>query len=902
MQAAYSAFRTTISSLLLDELVQRGVPETRPLRLADSVVYLPSPSSSLPSSKEPALSLVQPPAIKVTIPPPSLNQSAIYVLSSVCELSFTPPTSDLPHNTPLVLAPVDLPATLVRTLSRVPHDHVARLASEWRHELDRARIPEDERNDYLLCVLDLPNAKDSQDRIEVIWPRALVIVDSLRKSSPPDDRHPPEAGPAAASQGAHEEPAATSSKSLETVVSREKENRPARGSPQLVRRADSSLRRRGFADRAFGTKSAATSRRPSAVSDEHAVASTAREGGGKNVVRRRTGSVWGWMGDEGKRREDEREEEKKRKEREEKERAERAKHEKDAEQDKGRAQVFVPTGAAAPINMRTPMSLGTSSTEAPSPAELYQPLGSSTGHSDPAVHASTAEAHVGDAAHAMEIDFGADVYPSPAEPGLLNGSAAQPASSAPMSALDAAFSEFDWGDGTFGTSGVGRGERDEGHDRGYSDGGLLGLTDDDFSFFDAPTPAPASSALATSIGLSMTAPTSTDVGDPTFPALPNNAGIDTGFDLFSTAPPHFTATAPTSLPYTSDGVFGSATSPHFLQQSPAATFPFGALDPLTPNALGLAGPSPHDPTPSAGIFGTLAQAPPAMPEISVTTPMSSTSPAALSFSPLLAQSAATFAPAQHVLGSVHQCGGFEPLPFATSQSESDAKYDPRKGKFGLPSPDSDHEARAARPHEDDEGHLRRWYEAVCNPRLAVAQRLRRPKGTAALSESVATVGRSDSDPRPWTRRLSITSFVPFSGEGATPASFVLDPADVEVTDVVSDSDDAMDVDGGEPESRSVGSEVEDDDTSTSLRLLWSSCHSALLVEPQAVRRKKRPEASTGTGREAPPAAADTARELTYALIAEQVVVNSEFREPAKLESVDSPGLGTPKLAACSAAR
>ncbi|BGP07014.1 hypothetical protein JCM10049v2_002844 [Rhodotorula toruloides] len=865
-QAAYSAFRSTISSLLLDELVQLGALETRPLRIGDSVVYLPRPPPTAP--KEPALSLARPAAIKVSIPPPSLNQSAIFVLSSVSELSFTASTSDLSPDTPVVLAPADIPATLVRPLARLSFAQVARLSSDWRTELDRAYIPEDERNDYLLCALDLPDSPSAEDRIEIVWPRALVIVDESRRSASHGGQAPQQASPAAP----HE--AHAPSKSGEIRFAKEKENCPVRASPQLVRRADSSLKRRIFADRALAAKSAAPSRRPSATEGEQTVVVRTGAGDGPNVVKSRTGSVWSWIGDEGARREEEREEERQRKEREEQERAEHIKQEKG----KGAAPTAAPTGAAAPINMRTPMSLGTSSTEAPSPAELYQPSIGPAGASDSAVHASTAEAQAGSGPHAMEIDFGgADVYPSPAEPGPSASTSVQPASSAPMSALDAAFSEFDWGDGTFGTSGTGRGGRDEGHDRGYDDGGLLGLTDDDFSFFDAPTPAPGASALATSIGLSMTAPASTAVGDQSFSALPNVAGIDSGFDLFSVAPTHFPAAAPTSLPFTSDGVFGSGTLPHFLQQSPATIFPFGALDSLTPNALGLAAPSPHALTPSAAVFDPLAHLPPSMHDVSITTPVSTTSPAVISYSPLLAQAAAIFAPTQRGLSSLGQLGSFQPLAFATSSS--DDKYDPRKGKFGLPSPDSDNEGRAARLVEDEEGQLRLWYQAICDPRYLMAQRLRRPKSTAKPSDPAG---------RPWTRRLPANPFVSVAGDGATPSSLALESADVDLPDVDSDSEDAMDVDDGDGDTGSTESGVEDSDSTTEAEALKSSCHAALLVDPGAVRRQKR--LTTETRRNAPLAAADSARELIYALVAEQVVINSEFREPVKLACAKDAGL------------
>ncbi|BGP23717.1 proteophosphoglycan ppg4 [Rhodotorula toruloides] len=882
MQAAYAAFRSTVSSLLLDELVQHGAPEALPLRLADSVVYLPRLPSA--ASKESPLSLVRPPAIRVSIPPPSLNQSTIFVLSSISELSYGAPTPVLLPDTPLLLAPVDFPATLVRTLIQLPPDHLARLSSDWRDELNRACIPDEERDDYLLCALDLPDWSRSQDRIEVVWPRALVIVDESRKSSSHDERVASQAGPAASLEAHGGEASRADGKSNETRLAKEKENRPVRASPQQVRRADSLLNRRSFAERAVGARSAtASSRRSGTTEGEQAVARLGT-GDGPNVLRRRTDSVWSWMGDEGTRREEEREEERKRKEREEQERVERLRQEKGAEQEKGKgdASTVAPAGAAAPINMRTPMSLGTSSTEAPSPAELYQPLSGSAGPSDAATRASTAAAQAGSAPHAMESDFGgADVYPSPAEPGSSASALAQTASSAPMSALDAAFSEFDWGDGTFGTSGMGRAARDEGHDRGFDDGGLLGLTDDDFSFFDAPTPAPGSSALATSIGLSMTAPTSSVVGDQSFSALPDVAGIDSGFDFFSTAPPHFTATASTSLPFTSDGVFGSASTPHFLQQSPTTTFPFGALDPLTPNALGLAAPSPHAPTPSAGIFGSVAHLSPKAHNVSVTTPTSTISPAAISYSPLLAQGEASPVPTQQALGSLGPLDGFHPLAFASPQSNSDAKYDPRKGKFGLPSPDSDNEGRAARVVDDEEGHLRRWYQAVCDPRYLVAQRLRRPK---------ATVASSDSTSRSWTRRLPVNPFVPIVVDGATPVSLMFEPADAEFLVAESDSEDAMDVDASETDSRGLGVGVEDDDSPSVRKLLASSCHAALLAEPRAVRHRHLKRVKAQATRAAPPVTLDSARELTYALIAEQIVINSEFREPVKLADAKDAGL------------
>ncbi|GAA5936045.1 hypothetical protein JCM3775_003565 [Rhodotorula graminis] len=899
VQAAYESFRSAISNILLDELVQQPVPDTRCVRLGASVVFLPlaAPTSSTSSSIRFA-PLSPRPALELSLAPLALNRSSIHLQSRLAHLALAPLPPHVDAGARVRLAPLDARATFLRAL-RLPSSRRAQLDAEWTPHVAGAcgSVAEPDRTQYVLCALDAPGgtAATSGDRVEVVWPRALVLLDGEREQAPSAARDGEQK--AAASEPSPERPAAATSAAPVTsaVAPVAPPSRAFPGAPlrarlagQLLLRGRTSGRRRG--------------------SEGSSAGDVGQAGAFRSPVKRRTGDVWRWMGDEGRRREEERENAARReaeKDARDKEAAEAQAPESAAGKDDDKVVASAHLPAAAPINMRTPMSLGASSTEAPSPAELFSsslhPIHAGAAHPPPPSSTVGGHDQSHDTLHGMDIDFGLGMYPSPAEPAGPHAPAPV-STSAPMSTLETAFPEFDWGDGTFGTSGMsggggggaggggggqGGGRGNDGNGGGYDDGIMLGLTDDDFSFFDAPTPGPGVSSLALSMPPPPLAPVAGDLGLSTMPSV---SGMDAAFDLFSSsAPSDLPGMTSTVSTFAADPALTSTTSPQFPEgPSPALPFSFGAFDALTPNALELASTSPGAAALAAGPYSP------------VVLPTASATPASLalvphtphpvSYSPIIVGHASP----QVSPGRARALSAFEPVAFDPAQAALDDKYDPRRGKFGLPSPDSDHEGRALVHPSAQSKDRRSWYSAVCDPRIALAERLRRqrlgpakpPTQSSRLhcgASSSATAAAAPPPPPPhraWVRRRlgAALGLVGGSIEGGSPSTsqHTADEADSEQSSSDSEKDDAMDVDRSPRAGRDSDDEPHDAEADRSLDAAFSS---SLLAAVSFVKRGV--EASSAAQyvlSSQDGAKVDPARDLTYHVVTEHLMHLPDLRD------------------------
>ncbi|GAA5974538.1 hypothetical protein JCM5350_001181 [Sporobolomyces pararoseus] len=782
---AHSNFLSAVEDLLISEAITTSLTSTGTWKKMDnSLVYLPPSSSfsSLPDFMDSNASPNSPrkrsqPLASSTTFRTTLQRSTIFVQTRIEELPYRPfplsnSSSPPPVGCPVLLAPLGLRARLIRRTvlddASYSDERVVQLMEKWRIHLDGSNL-EIEGKDWITCKLELGDESEKYlegQENEVVWPTELVIVDGTRlplvhspesspeKPLPTDISHDEEPTQqlghlSVTSPDAKFPPPPFTTPELSTSLPPDRSR--ARPGPLLPSPYDSSSRK------LLAAKALGRSRRKGRDLEEETKLP-------RDPLSRRTDEVWRWMEDETARKVKEAEEKLAREQKEKEEEEERKKHE-ELEKKKPNTSKNAPPPAAAPINMRTPMSLGTSSTEAPSPADVVYPLAgySSCPTTSQQNYLTTPTSHTGGMSKvgggdSMEIDgLGLGLYPSPEEPSHLNQqsvSATTVPTSQPMSSLDNAFASFDWGDGSYGTSsggagtGGGTGVATGGGNQDYDDGmDLLGLTDDDFSFFDtAPTPLPGTS-LAPSNDMSMT------ISHDPF-AMPHSTTTSPKFvDHFShlSATPFASSASPTS-PYPAH------TSPHFVvQTSPIATttanFPF---DPLT-NSLGLAAAatSPNSIDRSLGRLheASLPSAP--SPDQAIA------SLAVPSFSVQLVQ-----APNPSPRRSCCPLpGAFEAIPFASSYSAASDKYDSRKGKFGLPTPDSDQDDELAldfnltiesvlpRPTPNS---LEPWYSGICDPRRAVAERLQKDRNMRKKRARSTSSGRGRglSRGRVWKRALS----------------------------------------------------------------------------------------------------------------------------------------------------
>lgn len=811
-QGAYRNFRAALSSCILDELVARPCEGRIPLRLEDAAIFLADPETTYRGMTRPA-------TFRAQVHPPTLNRTALLLFTSISDVGlepFSPVTHDSPAaaaenatRTKVILAPLGIEARVVNTYaadSFSPEQWVE-LRREWAEPLADAGFALDrlDAEGFVLCAItpSVAAAYASKNEVEALWPRSLVLVDKRPYS----------------------EPSAVDSKSATSV-----------GPPR-----DCSTSPALSATRTEAT--APTGARPSS-------------------------DVWAWYKEETNRREEERLEALRR----EQEDQEALRQKEQASITSEKVKVTGAPSAAAPINERTPMSLGTASTEAPSPAEL---LALPPSHTTATTHEHDLTQVVADdqASHdhqvnGMDIDFGLNFYPSPAEAGhaVLSGTGGQ--SSAPLSTLDAALSSFDWGDGTFGaisSSAAGHGSIPA-HADGprYEDSLMLGLTDDDFSFFDTPS-APAVDGMAAPLG---------DGHEGSAAALMSVSGPP-GFDAF---PPPISASLPDNpFAFDVDGGFPmhhiTAASMAPLTQAYAPVHMPSAPTQVADDALPVA----IDVKSAGGIDhaqSSLAPVVPAMPE--------EPSMGRVDFGP-------NFAPDTSANGiGGRAVAAFGAVRFDSSLAVLDDRFDPRRGKYGLPSPDSDDGGRAhalVPVSRREKQRTRSWYEAVYDPRLRVADRLvsqrtadKSPSETGSSGLRTTAAPRAPKSSRMWTRRRfggggvgrgSIDSEALPSPDVWPQIAYASDAAiadpDSDVSDEITSDEDVEAFEADDPSSATVTSAALPREIPSAALLACGRSLAKLLSDTVAGTQHLAPQPRP------------TSYEMAYAVFAEQAVYQRQLR-------------------------
>lgn len=809
-QGAYRNFRSAIAACIVDELAARPPTGRLSVCFDSAVAFVADPAQVLPG-------LAPPPTFRAEVHPPALQRTTLLVLTTMAEVALTPlsdgdlvrPGSNDPARVPAVLAPVEVPAHVVKT---IPTDASPdRFYAEWADALERAGVDSERARGegFVLCALECAGSGDT----EVVWPRALVLVNRTKPGRKARD---------AGGRPSHHAAAASAAPGGQAVAKDE---------------------------------SVATSTSPASQPEQSTSAQDAAAGPSS------PGDVWAWYREESRRRADAKAEAQRR-EQAERDAARQKEQDADATADKTHAAPPGPPNAAAPINERTPMSLGTASTEAPSPAELVGPPAAPPKASAPQetdLARSTESRPDRDTANGMDIDFGLGFYPSPAEPNhtVLHGSSMP--SSAPMSSIDAALSSFDWGDGTFGAGPASSSSYSHAPvpaQNRYEDSLLLGITDDDFSFFDAPVPS--MHALDSSVAPEQAAPSirqATNFEPFASSSAASRPENPFGFDM---------------QPFSLGGAEGvsqdSTHAPAAFQSSQTEAAPVSALS--TAESAETASAS----LPSAVVpplfLGTAIPTPP--------------SPPVVDFSPALRHPSAT-SPASRA----YQAVPFETVLFDTRLASIDEKYDPRRGKYGLPSPDSDTSGKVMEllpilPRE--KRRTRSWYEAVYDPRVHVADSLASKRGKSAGGRVSDARWRRDGagSTRLWERRRSADAsshnprYSIDEGSLTTPGAWHdddrVDDDEVE-SDGAGELSDAASSDGSAERTSSF--ETVTHSSASEVSKLSEALNGAALADcGNALQRVLSCGWSSGTGF----AARTTAYEMVYATFAEQAVYQRQLRK------------------------
>lgn len=871
LKAPFEAFVAAASeALLVALLTDTTATQPRPTsttRLDSAVVYLPPTTEAYGSSAR----REAPDAVKASLHL-SLQRTGILIQSSVEDVPYRPFPIAVPPppSSPLLLGPFSTSAQFVKFYPPEAKRGAAAVAmeEEWKALLEGTGLCLGAEEAWVLCRIDLPSsaAPPSPDNgalpqpsqhpepLEIMWPASLCILDgtqpqpSRSPNSTPPRAHPPElaSGAPPSPQNATSIFVASSACSSRAIF------------PPLdlsTRRRFASVLRRGV----HSSSSATETHSPSAYHDPIAYRAE------------RVGAMLEEQAEERQRA------------------AEAALKAASVAAlppppptpssiEGGRAGIPLPSVAAgtagAPINMRTPISLGGSSTEAPSPADgfgnsaergLMQALG---GYG--ALPTGSAGVESGGGSKNAEMDH---LYPSPSEAmggggsGGGGGGAAAPGAGGgePMQGVetqvDNVFPEFDWGD-DFASGGMGGRGNMPGQGQDFDDGMMMGLTDDDFSFFDDPAPLPASVPMASFGGLASSGPS------PKF--------VDHFSHLAST--PFASAASPTSP-------FGQP-SPHLPQHHGSPNLLSFSFDPAH-NALGLGStPGPHH---GGGIgegcspFKTPRT--PYSPFIEITddheTPVAGHLPTAT------VSIAGT--PAHSLLPPyARRPGQFDAIHFGTSHTLSDDKYDARKGKFGLPSPDWDRDLASTVGASSGSGGIdlrplplavAPWYSVVCDPRIAVANELKRKRTPslaklAIVKRSSSSAGRSD-----YFARVRV------------PREWVTQDADSEYGEDESE-DEAMDL--GDEASVLGGTGGGADDISLADHYVGGvainyTFGAALLLLRQhlatLLASKRQPPASPVATSSKQQLAADGQLETALGMIADQTMYNPDFRARATSRSL-----------------
>lgn len=530
--------------------------------------------------------------------------------------------------------------------------------------------------------------------------------------------------------------------------------------------------------------------------------------------------------------------------------------------------------AGAPINMRTPISLGSSSTEAPSPADGLVGMGLSGGAS---IFGSALGFNGGiSTADSVGITKTAELshlYPSPIDLSSSFNTAGGFASTADtnMSTMDlaeasdvdiAGFPDFDWGEHLAGGTTHGGSMRNQ----DFDDGMLMGLTDDDFSFFDDPAPLPVSLPMNSFGGLQSAGPS------PKFVDHFSHLAASTPFA--SAASPSSPFGHPSPHPQPSPSLpqyhFDAGNTTHL-----AGSTPRGATSTLLP--LAEASPLKTPRTPYTPIVegvdeqlraNTTGHAPLAVPSVSVATTPGGTLMVA-------------HRPQHQAFPSL-----FDPVAFGASHAQSDEKYDSRKGKFGLPSPDWERDVRQLRLAPDDTAALTQkfaafpWYTIVGDPRVSMAKELKR-KRTASLGRRHDIQSSGSMNHRAYSRGVCGRSRFANVGDGYGNAAM-----DSEASEFASDDEDELDVvmQGIKYDADRRGSASDDENDSThpnhrgtSLRYTFGAAllllrqHASILLAPRESASGPDPIPTKAM------LSADGHLETALALIGDQTMYNPDFR-------------------------
>ncbi|GAA5888373.1 hypothetical protein JCM5296_003309 [Sporobolomyces johnsonii] len=898
--AAHETFVAAVNELLVTELLgaAQTAEKAKRLRVGESVVYLP-PDSAF-SGRFDSLSSIsahspisptprrrsQPLATLATLRT-TLQRSTLFVQTLLEEVPYRPfPTLSASHSlaasppigTPALLAPLNLRARFVRRVEVDPGrdgQRLKQLEEDWRSLLEGSGLDlSSATGEWVICRLDLsstsssdaflPPSTEDDLGIEVTWPASLIIIDGTRPSPPPSPQTSPEKPKPPDLPASTPMPETTRNFPFPTTSDSPAAPRPPTNAltPLLRYPYDAAARRR-LASKALRRPRRRQRTSTGADGEEDELEHR------RDPLARRTTEVWSWMEDEVARRAKEQEERAKEQEEQAKEEEEEQRRaveaEKERERDKEREREKEKSAhhppAAAPINMRTPMSLGTASTEAPSPADVVFPLpGISTVG---AVSVGGSGVAAGGAGVSMEIDgIGLGMYPSPAEqPPIVPTMGPTTSQPAPMSSLDAAFAEFDWGDGSFGTSGGAPAGGGGGGGQDYDDGmNLLGLTDDDFSFFDAPpTPLPATS-IPPPMAFASTGTSPKFVDHFThLHGTPFTSAVSPTSPFAGQSSPHF---PPHSSPGTGFNFsFDSTTNALGLGSSTSAPLPLLALASNTPASVSTSAASPHK-APCSPFAIELVSA-------SHNTPAHVASPIALRHVSLAGTPVA--------LTALPTPSAFDPIAFGPSYSLVDEKYDPRKGKFGLPSPESEGESTALFPlglrrssskSALKPGSLEPWYSSVCDPRFVAAERLKRnrrssmSKAAAERRGSSGSRGRSAGwvKARGWTRHPQVEDGSDFAATGDEESSESEMELEEDDDDLDASERDARAGDDGRAVLGSFGAEL----------LLLREVIGGLVDRAAADSGESKFPAKTSS-------ATDVAREITLHVVADQVMYNPEFR-------------------------
>lgn len=805
----YNPFLATLSDrlltmLLLDSSSSKPQDYTA-TRIDDSVVYLPRASEAFGASGRRTTARAVRSSFRYT-----LQRSGIFVQPIVNDIALRPfsLTSPIPTNSPLLLGPIGIPATLIRAyilpndLDGVQQDAAfSSIRSEWNLMLEGTGLKLSKNESWILCQVGIPKSTDltsssggvqaPSEHLEVLWPASLCLLDGTRpqplrspQSSPPRAR-PPDL------ESTSDAPIRSSSfqgndyaarKRFAATLRRRSLGSALPYSDPISSRVDKVCEMMGEMENEWHKKEA-TEREAEANAMARAAAAPTPTSSSSTFVELKGGSHYNMAGQ--------------------------------------------------PINMRTPISLGGSVTEGPSPAEGFDRAVASYAANPPQQESATIQQ--------AELDH---LYPSPPDG---NGSAGGDLIMGTLDqTLDSNFG-FDWGE-DFANTRLGSNLPQD-----FDDGMMMGLTDDDFSFFDDPAPAPMSLPM--------------DFGsiDPS-PKLLDPFSHLTGQISFAAA------ASPTSP-------FGQ-TVPHL----PSPGFLGYSFDPLhmSSNALGLGGtPAAHMETGSP--FKTPRT--PYSPFIELVE--GQTSPEATSL--VLASSLSLVGTPHYATSSlspVRRNSLFEPIQFGTSHLTSDHKYDPRKGKFGLPSPhlsetttDLIDEAvnTPVIPVESNQKLKRsnaslEWYSKVCDPRIVAAKQLRRKRKPCSprfpidcLTAAGDLRASAISAARPWIPNEVESDG--FGGEGDSDADLRMD-SDYEEASLrrgSSKGDLSMTGDSDASFTSSLG---------VSLLLLRSLLPLLLSDVDLLLAEKELPARATVTKAIL---AMDNAHEITAGLVSDLIVHNPSFR-------------------------